>query len=207
MAVIPRIFHRIWLDDPGPPNHFEQFWTKFSQLHPDYEFKTWSSSKEAVELLTYPELWDKVNPLAGRTDVLRYELVAKFGGVYVDTDVEPLKNWDPLLEFDKPFIGWESEDRLCPTVIGGPPGHPALIDLVNELPSWVEQHADEKDPVIQTGPIFITKAWSKREDVIRLPLGYFYPIGPTERRLIGHTEYPAFSYSVHHWAKGWGKTI
>lgn len=201
-----KTFHRIWLSEDGEEEvkpRFEEYWNKFQQLHPGYEFATYRNEKTMREWLINIDLWDKVDPLAGKTDILRYEIVARYGGVYVDTDMEPLKSWEPLFELDKPFIGWESEKRLCPTVIGGPREHPALIQLIEELPKWVAAHEAERDPVIQTGPEFITAMWGMREDVVRLPLYAFYPYGPTEWPNVSEGKWTGRSYGVHWWTKGW----
>lgn len=203
--TIPRTFHRIWIprhEQDVIPARFQEYWKMFQDLHPDWEFKTWGDESYIKDWLVNRDLWDVVNPLAGRTDLLRYEIILREGGIYVDADVEPLRAFDDLLHGD-PFMGWESEDRLCPTVIGGEAGHPALAALVEGLPGWVQEHAEETDPVVQTGPIYVTEQWRSREDVRRLPPVYFYPVGPTERKLLGGP-YPGGSYSVHHWNKGWG---
>lgn len=202
--MIPKVFHRIFLDDPIP-DKFQQFWRKFQELHPGWEFKTWGSKAEALEWSEIKDVWPKVNQLAGITDLLRYEIILREGGIYVDTDVEPLKAWESLLDGD-PFVGWESSERLCPTVIGAEPGHPAMMKLLEDIIANVEENPGEKDPVIQTGPIPLTKSWQGRDDVRRLPMSYFYPVGPTQRRLLGRVSPPSESYGLHHWAKGWAKS-
>lgn len=201
--MIPKVFHRIFLDDPIPPA-FEANWSMLRDLHDGWEFRTWDSSESARELVEDDELWDAVDPMAGRSDVLRYHLIAKIGGVYLDTDVEPIKPFDALLEGD-PFVGWESDERLCPTVIGGEAGHPALTDLLVELKARVRDMPEERDPVIQSGPVFLTEAWRMRSDVRRLPCSAFYPVGYWERNKLGRVPYPPETYAVHHWSAGWKK--
>lgn len=204
--MIPHVMHRIFLDDPIPAQ-YEAWWEGLRELHPGWEFKTWSSGEEAREWLWNGHLWDKVNPMAGRTDLLRYEIIAREGGVYVDTDIQGFKSLDPLCEDDRPFVGWESPDRLCPTVIGSPPDHYCSKELVQGLRSWVESHLSEKDPVIQTGPIYLTQAWQFKREVRRLPMSYFYGVGPTERKLLKRFTPTPDTYLLHHWTKGWAKTV
>lgn len=199
--MIPKTFHRIFLDDPIPEK-FEAFWATFRAIHVGWEFVTWGSETEARAFVSDDELWDAVDPMAGRADVLRYHIIAKLGGVYVDTDVEPLRPFDGLVD-GAPFVGWENDERLCPTVIGGEPEHPALADLLVELREWALARPDETDPVIQTGPIFLTEAWRKRDDVRRLPISAFYPVGYWEKQLLGKVAYLPETYAVHHWAAGW----
>lgn len=180
------------------PERFEGFWERLAELHPGAEFVTWT---EPPEWIPHRDLYESLDPLAGRSDHLRYAVMAHEGGVYVDADVQPLRPFDDLLADDWPFMAWESDERLCPTVIGGPAGHPALQALVDELPAWVAA-CDSDDPVKRTGPEFVTATWRGRDDVRRLPPWTFYPVGPSERALLREPS-PERSYAVHHWAAGW----
>lgn len=205
--MMPKTFHRIFLDDPIP-SEYEANWEGLKRLHPGWKFKTWDSSKVAEAWLDkLAPLWDTVNAMAGRTDILRYEIMAREGGIYVDTDVQGLKSFEPLVHLEQPFVGWESQERLCPTVLGSPKEHPAMQELLLDLLVWVPEHEKERDPVIQTGPIFLTQAWGVRGDVTRMPVDAFYPVGPTERKLLSSFKPRASNYSLHHWAKGWAKSI
>jgi mannosyltransferase OCH1-like enzyme len=159
-------------------------------------------------------VFEQVSTHAGRSDVLRYELLARYGGVYVDTDVQPLLPFDPLLAEAGCFIAWQDDgntdawtygevDRLmCPTVMGSEPGHPAIQALLDALPEWVAAHPDAT-PDLQTGPVFVSKVWQGRSDVRVLPSATFYPV-PAGHRPRPGTRYPRRgTYAVHHWAASW----
>lgn len=197
--MIPRIFHRIFLDDPIP-DEFERFWITLQKLHPAWEFYTWDDSRQ-IGWMRNQEAFDRATTHAGRSDVLRYEILARVGGVYLDTDVEPLRAFDDLLEDSDPFVGWEDANLLCPTVMGSPPGHPAIEALIEALPSWSRTHANNP-PNQQTGPYFLTNQWRTRDDVRRLPPVAFYPVHWSNKRALGGP-YPPESYAVHHWAAQW----
>jgi len=198
--MIPKVFHRVWIptsqDDVIPTRH-ETFWNMLKELHQGWDFKTWDRG----EHLFNQELFDAATNHATRSDILRYEVLFEEGGIYVDTDVEPLRSFEPLLN-SKPWMAYESDSRLCPSVIGATRGHPALRCLVEGLEQWGRDHSDTTDPVVLTGPIYVTDKWQFRSDVVRLPPWTFYSVGPTERRLLGST-YHEDAYAIHHWAKGW----
>ena len=197
--LIPKVFHRIFLDEPVPAK-FEAFWDRFRELHPAWEFVTWSDSSE-LDWIRNRALFDQCTTHAGRADVLRFEIMASYGGVYVDTDVEPLRAFDSLLESDEPFAGWEKRGLLCPTVLGGPPAHPAFDAVVGMLPDWARKFPPDK-PNLQTGPRPFTHAWRWRSDVRTLPREAFYPVGWWERDQLGGP-YPPESFCVHHWEQSW----
>jgi inositol phosphorylceramide mannosyltransferase catalytic subunit len=196
--MIPRIAHRVWLDEPIPEK-FEVFWRRLAQLHPDWTLLTWNDSA-ALDFLRCRAEFDGAATWAGKSDVLRYELLWRFGGVYLDTDVEPLRAFDELLD-GGPFVGWEDQNLLCPTVIGAPPGHAAVDDLLERLPAWVADRPDAP-PNQATGPYFLTDRWRERTDVRRLKPIAFYPVGWWEKDRLGGP-YPKASFAVHHWAAGW----
>lgn len=74
--------------------------------------------------------------LGQRSDILRYELLYSFGGVYVDMDMLGVSTFDTLCRESDFFIGisnahnsWE----LNNAVIGSVPGHPLLRQLIEAI--------------------------------------------------------------------------
>lgn len=197
--MIPKVFHRIFLDEEVP-ERFEAYWDGFKALHPDWEFVTWNDSSQ-LGWLRCRTVFDKAKTHAGRADVLRYEIMYRHGGVYVDTDVECLKPFDDLMDDDRAFAGWENERLICPTVLGSPPGHPAFDAVLNFLPDWAPRKPGVK-PNFQTGPVPFTRVWRFRHDVRLFDREVFYPVGWWEKDRLGGP-YPPESYCVHHWCHSW----
>jgi mannosyltransferase OCH1-like enzyme len=200
---VPALFHRVWIDDDGTdpiPDEFEEYWHALKRLHPAARFVTWGKTTDLWWMHNH-DVYDACATHAGRSDVARYEIVARFGGVYLDTDVEPLRAFDDLLIDERPFMAWEDNRMLCPTVIGGPPEHPALMDLIEALGPWARQHRGQP-PNHETGPYFTTARWRDRTDVRLLGSATFYPVHWSEKSRLGGP-YPAESYAVHHWNASW----
>lgn len=201
--MIPRTFHRIWLGarsgDPIP-ERFETYWERFQEFHPNWDFRTWDDPDE-FDWIIDRGVYDRATTHAGRSDVLRYELMYRYGGVYVDTDVEPLRPFDELLDDDRPFAGWENNRLICITVLGSAPKHPAFEAVLDFLPRWAPTQRSNR-PNYQTGPEPFTRIWRRRPDVRLLPREAFYPVGWWEKHLLGGP-YPPESYAVHHWNAGW----
>ncbi len=199
--MIPRRFFRVWLDEPVP-ERLEVFWKQFQVLHPGWEFVTFHNSDTLTWMRPHiRELFDRCATHAGRSDVVRYEAVYRWGGIYVDADVEPLRSFAPLVETGKAFAGWEDERMVCPTVIGAPQTHPAMVDLLDALPNWFNLF-EGHPPNRQTGPYLLTRMWRWRDDVTLYPPEAFYPVHWSEKRKLGDP-YPEESYCVHHWDAGW----
>ena len=201
--MIPKIAHRVWLkmsDDDVIPERFEAYWQRFGELHPDWELRTWTDLEEVRSWIRCRDVFDRATTNAGRADVTRYELMWRFGGVYLDTDVEPLRSFDDLLD-GPPFAGWENERLICPTVLGSPPEHPAFDAVLRFLPNWSKRMPPVK-PNYQTGPVPFTRVWKDRDDVRLMPRETFYPVGWWEKDNLGGP-YPPESYAVHHWCHSW----
>jgi len=199
----PRLFHRIWLDEPERPE-FLAWKDRLQDLHPDWEIRTWNDSSELTWLKNQAlfDEWLKRDPFGRAPDILRYELLWRFGGVYIDTDFEPLKPFDPLLEDPRPFAAWENDQTMCTAILASPPEHPAIGVLMEGLDRQLERTRG-KPANYAAGPEWATAHWRNRADVRRLPPMTFYPVGWWEKERLGGP-YPDGTYAVHHWAKGWG---
>lgn len=197
---IPRTFWRVWMDEEVPAR-YEAFWQGFKDLHPMWTCVTVDSSALPWMRPHIRKIFDRCTTHAGRSDVVRYEVLYQYGGVYVDCDVECLRPFDDLTEDDTPFAGWEDSNMLCPTVIGCPPKHPAMGDLLKQLEPWFNARP-YAPPNQSTGPHLFTAVWGHRQDVRRLPPDAFYPVHWAHKAQLGGP-YPEVSYAVHHWDARW----
>src|SRR2546426_11525005 len=142
--MIPKIMHRMRLGtDALPPEatYYELLW---KQLHPHWEHVTWTMTN--LPPLVNQELFALSENTGHRSDVLRLEVLHRFGGVYVDVDLLPQKPLDSLLSCAG-FLGKirETQTRAClqtieTAIVGSAPGNPFLGHLVEEMPRWALAH-------------------------------------------------------------------
>lgn len=98
--MIPKIIHYIWFGNKTYPKKVAQCIQSWKKMLPEYEFKLWnektfdiSSANQFVK-----EAFDNKR-YAFVADYVRFEVLYKFGGIYLDTDVEMLKPFpDSLLQ-------------------------------------------------------------------------------------------------------------
>ena len=108
---IPKQFHFIWIGTKMP-EEYVIFYENWKTLHPTFKFTLWSETeilqeKELVEELkkiqsVYEKPDGSVLPIeritfAVFTDIIRYYLLFKYGGIYVDMDADCIKPIDELL--------------------------------------------------------------------------------------------------------------
>lgn len=124
---IPKLFHYIWIRNErvpisgvdGLPEKFYNYMKGWKEKHPDYEFMYWDNKRIKQE----DELMDRLNELkknlpldpvntnlihpdlmcagfsyAVITDYIRYYIMSKYGGIYIDTDMWCVRSSEPNIE-------------------------------------------------------------------------------------------------------------
>lgn len=102
MNYIPKIIHQIWSSIDRPlPQDFELLSDTWKEHYPSWEYKRWNDEMMVSFIQEhYPWYWEKYNNFQyniQRWDVIRYLILYKFGGMYVDFDYESIEPIDNLL--------------------------------------------------------------------------------------------------------------
>jgi hypothetical protein len=113
------------------PAEFVAWGKTWTDLHPGWEMKTWTEAN--LPPLKNGSLLPKCNCLAQQSDLVRYEVLEREGGIYVDTDLECKKNIEALIEDLDFFAAYKNPSRISNALIGGVPGHPIFVDLVGRF--------------------------------------------------------------------------
>ena len=109
--MIPKVIHYCWFGhNPLPPLALKCIasWKKFL---PDYEIREWNEENFDIDSTTYTREAYASGKYAFVSDYVRLWALYNEGGVYLDTDVQTLKPFDPLMEFDA-FAGFEGSKHL-----------------------------------------------------------------------------------------------
>lgn len=204
---IPRILHRIVLGEEPPKA--AAYWRRFRELHPDWRLITHRDPLNPDAWpLTAPH-WDKAISIVQIADMLRFEILLRWGGIYVDWDVEPMRPFDPLLGLES-FAAWQDPKNVAFGVIGAPAEHPAIRAALDEMLARI----DAGDPtgqlggwkfIAHCGNNVVTKVWPGRSDMLLLPPGTFYPYYYNEKNRANEKfDLTApWSLAVHHWWASW----
>lgn len=198
--MIPRILHQVWIGDAPIPEEFASWRVGWLDLHPGWEHHLWTDENVDPMALTNSVEYVTASVPAMKADILRYEMLAAFGGVYLDMDVEPVKALDDLTLTD----AWVAiEDPQGPwfgnAALAAEAGHPFLKKLIDRLPDNVTLNW-HKPINEQTGPVFMTKQWARGETTV-LPRTCFFPYGHWEAEREGES-FPG-AYGIHHWRRSW----
>lgn len=195
--MIPRIFHRVWVGGNPVPEEFLSYGESWQRHHPGWDLRQWTDDN--LPDLLRPEGADPNRDPTERSDLLRYELVRRFGGVYLDMDFECLKPIDELIAGVDFFVGYivtEHRDgkvrsqRVGSAIIGAVPEHPILERAIREAQPMPDLGYDKE----ATGPLFLERLLQDFPEATKFPLEYLYP--QTE-------EQNKDAYAIHHEARAW----
>ncbi|ARF09146.1 glycosyltransferase [Catovirus CTV1] len=106
MTQIPKIIHQIWLQgENNIPKDYPNYSESWKKLNPNFEYILWDQSNiENLIKKYFPDFLSKFNnypKLVQKVDAAKYIILYVYGGVYVDMDLECLKNIDDLLNYQK----------------------------------------------------------------------------------------------------------
>ena len=223
MPSIPKIIHQLWIGTDPEPTKFMDTWKEKHESE-EFEYIRWTES-EIKKRGFKTQLRDRINEMeeiSGKADILRWELLYEYGGVFVDADSYCIEPVTDLVEKYEAFVSYENEnirgagwhveypnenldDILAKThpllsncVIGFPPKHeiPRLaIEWIKKNNVSIEE--TKKQPWRSVGSGLLTKlTWNNKfEEVAILPSYFFLPIHSCGLYYPGHGK----RYAHHEW--------
>lgn len=114
---IPKIIHYCWFGGnelSGKAAECIDSWRRFC---PDYEIREWNEQNYDVSGIPYIRDAYKEKKWAFVSDYVRLDVVYRYGGIYLDTDVEIIKPLDYFLE-QEAFFALEKQNAYIATGLG-----------------------------------------------------------------------------------------
>ncbi|HEV2916999.1 MAG TPA: glycosyltransferase [Candidatus Babeliales bacterium] len=209
VPVIPKIIHQIWLGSPVPSiyQHCMQSWIDH---HPDWHYKLWTDENVHEITLYNKKFYDEAQNYGTKSDILRWEILYQYGGLYVDVDYECFRSFDLLHHIYDFYTGIQPLDtqmvQLGAALVGSRPGHPILEHCI----MTIKDHWHLKGAPKKTGPVHFTQSFyaqaGKNGSIdIALPPFYVYPLGCREKVQNNSRErwIKQGSFAIHWWSKSW----
>jgi mannosyltransferase OCH1-like enzyme len=201
--MIPKIIHHVWTSNNKFKEKFHSFRFSWIKHNPDWSFYFWTIDNlpESIDQGVLEVLSDEKYNYVIKSDILRLEILKKYGGIYVDTDIECLKSFDDFLNLDF-FVGYEDSNFLCNALIGSSQNNVIVENLLLASLENLKNHSVEfsnRHPNKITGPHLYTKIIKDSTSNYKLfEKNIFYPISYKEKKNL-HLNNPA-SYSKHFWS-------
>ena len=109
--MIPKIIHYCWFGHGSLSSEAEKFIGTWKKNCPDFTIIEWNENNFPIDNYIYAKEAYNAKKWAFVSDVARLYALVNIGGIYMDTDVELLANFNDFLELQA-FSGFESEKGI-----------------------------------------------------------------------------------------------
>ncbi|PNT91462.1 glycosyltransferase [Clostridium thermosuccinogenes] len=147
VQYIPKIIHYVWVGGKEKPNKVLKCIESWKKFLPDYEIIEWNESNIDFSVNRYLSQAYQAKKWAFVSDYVRLHVLYKYGGIYLDTDVEIRKPLDKFLICGA-FAGYESPRNISTAVMGACKGH-----------TWIEyllSYYSDRDFIRKNGTFDLT---------------------------------------------------
>jgi mannosyltransferase OCH1-like enzyme len=209
--MIPKVIHYCWFGGKRKSPLNIKCIDSWRKLLPSYSLKEWNETNspltvDYVKAAHAKGLWSRLS------NYIRLHALYEEGGIYLDTDVEVLKDFSPLLHHEC-FVGFqqkeENSDWVNNAVLGARARHPFLKSCMS-----LTEEAFESRGEFQRAPTITTRILKERglrqyglqqvNGVWLYPAEYFYPF-PWDGKFTPDCVTES-TYCIHYWEGTWLKT-
>jgi mannosyltransferase OCH1-like enzyme len=202
--MIPKIFHHTWPSGGPLKPAFAEYRQSFMKLHPDWTFMFWTTAdrekyalSEISKALQNPDMKLRYIIIS---DYMRWEVLYRYGGVYLDTDVECVKNFDEFLKYESFAAESYEPNGMGNAVVGTTPGNPLMKEILEASVCAtldIGIKAASEKPWELMGVNLAGKYLTKIHKT--LPRNHFYPFKWDQTAANRGKKFPD-SYAVHWWS-------
>ena len=217
--MIPHIIHLCWFGRGDYPELVKMCIDSWKQYLPDYEIKLWNEDTFDVNSTAYTEEAYKLKKWAFVSDYVRLVALEKYGGVYMDTDVEVIKDFSELLE-NGDYVSSTLEGGLITAgFIACVPQHPFVKELKKQYDNGTFLHEDGTIE-FSMNPLLFTRLAQRmfgfslgkvpffKDEFTIYPMNYFMPFRKSffGKNKYSHKKYviSEYTYCLHHDMGSWG---
>ena len=203
---VPKIIHQIWIGPKQPPINLMNTW---KEKHPDFEYIFWNETEFEHRGMIF-ECQDKIDEMetyCGKTDIMRWEILYKYGGIYIDADSFCIEKLDDEI-IKKSFAGWENEVKRPGLIAVGTMGFTINHSIPKKAIEFIKNNDVSYDKTGKmawqnTGPVLLTNIYnqdSNNEKQFNILNSYtFLPHHFTGEEYDGHGKI----YAFQKWGSTW----
>jgi mannosyltransferase OCH1-like enzyme len=216
---IPKKIHQVWLGG-NFPDKYKRIRDSWMSKNPDWKYKLWTDGDIDSFGLENIESFNKINNLGSKSDIFRYEILYRYGGLYIDTDFECLKSFNDFTYLNLfSGTGHVNEPEVFNGLIACKPKHQLIRKLIDDISVISTNNFDQI--LALTGPQYFSKKLfeyikeNPEEPIVVFPTTFFYPFPAVHRHLVREDNqqshdlvsrfYTNNSYCVHLWYTSWQK--
>lgn len=236
MQKIPKIIHQIWSGISEPlPECLKVLTETWKEQYPEWNYLLWDNDMmNNFVRKNYPQYWNIYNKYpynVQRWDSIRYLILNKMGGMYVDSDYESIHPMDQLLkdktccfaiepELHRKVFPRDVEEVFNNALMASIPEHPFMCKIISTVfTEAILEYQGPKDLCVfnTTGPWILIDLYrelteKEKEDIYLIPAKYVTPFDlPQSHRLIAGEISEELenclkeAYAVHYFLGSWRK--
>lgn len=201
--MISKKIHYCWFGMKPIPNSTYKCIESWKKYCPEYEIIEWNEKNFDVYQNRYIRKAYEEGKYAFVSDYARFKILYDNGGIYLDTDVEIIKNLDDLL--DKQFMAFEDEKNVNPGLGFAAKKGDELIKEIIDFYDSLEEFTT-KDTVVDITTKILANYGLKQDGTLQnvknfiiFPEEYFNPLGSS----FGKLKITNNTYSIHNFDATW----
>lgn len=215
--MIPKIIHLCWLSGDKYPAKIAKCIASWKKNLPDYEIMLWDTKRFDLNSSNWVKQAFEAKKYAFAADYIRFYALYNYGGVYLDSDVEVLKSFNPLLDLPY-FVGAEKAGTPEAAIMGAEKGLPWIkkcLDYysgrnfikedgsydIRKLPDIMVEQITKLQPIrnlsLEESERIRELDFSKK--VLVMHDKYFSPKVFDSREV----EITPYTYAIHHYQNSW----
>lgn len=208
-TTIPKVIHYCWFGNKEKPKFIKRCIESWKIQLSDYEIMEWNESNFDINMNNFVKQAYEAGKFAFVSDYARVYALYNYGGIYLDTDVEVIKNFDSFLHHSS-FWGFEEKNYIATSTIGSIKGNPLIKKFLDEYEDKSFILSDGSYD-ISTNVSLVTETFEElgikrnglyqelKDLAVVYPKVYFSPYDYIN--CISHITDK--SYAVHHFYKSW----
>jgi mannosyltransferase OCH1-like enzyme len=215
--LIPKKIHYVWIG--GEKSNLVNICiNSWREKLPDYEIIEWNEKnfdiekeikgKKFLEVCYKKKLWAFIS------DYMRYKVLYEYGGIYLDTDMQIIKDITPILKEDRYICGYEDDGKFKSAgIICCEKGHPFAKDVLDFYDKDIMESDVYTLPKVMTHILdtkysieFENEEYNEtfyNDGIHIFNKEYFYPFSYKEE--FKYEMITDNTFGIHWWSKSWIK--
>ena len=205
---IPKVLHYCWFGHNPIPERYKEWMKSWKKYCPDYEIVEWNEDNYDVNQNEYMAEAYEAKKWGFVPDYARLDIIYKYGGIYLDTDVEIVCNLDELLH-QKAFVGFQDEYAVSLGLgFGSIPKNPIFAQLRDDY-NQIQFKINGKynliaSPKYQTERLILcglepNGKFQQLQDLNVYPKVFFSPMNHYNRKVMMNDN----TFMIHHFDGSW----
>ncbi len=202
---IPKVIHYCWFGKKTIPDKYKVWMKSWKQYCPNYEIIEWNEDNYDVMKNQYMAQAYNEKKWGFVPDYARLDIIYQHGGIYLDTDVQLVKNLDELL-YQEAFCGFQDEYNIALGLgFGSVRGNIVIKqllkrynDLLFDSGNMISSPVFQTNSLIELGLIPNGK-YQKLRNITVYPKVCFSPMNHYNREIKMNSK----TFSIHHFDGSW----